>query len=499
MSLLTAFSNARASLGSVSAQSALVSRNITNADNPSATRKYANLSTSRQGGIQILSVAQSRDQALFRSLITSNSTLGAVDVTANALNRVREVIGDVDAPDSPAASLVGLQNALSQLAVTPESPPSAQAAVSAAKDMASSLNRASSAAQDMRKDADTQLTQAAEAMSKLLAELETVNNRVTVGTATNADITDFVDRRDQIVSELSSYVGLNVQVRGGNDLVLTTDSGITLFETTARLIEFKPTPAYSATISGGAFKIDGVSVFGPSAPMPIRSGSVFGLLQLRDETAVTLQGQLDALAFALIDSFAETEQNPAPPPALPDTNRYAGLFTAKGMTTVPGSSAATVGLAGMIQVAAGVDNAVGGDPMRLRDGGISHADQVDEARFVYNLKDAGGFTSRINELVANFSTSRSFDVTLGAGGTGTLGDYAAASMGWLESRRSEATTDVDYGKVLLGQTREALSNRTGVNLDEEMTRLLDLERSYQASSKLLSTVGQMIDALLAIA
>ncbi|WP_206455298.1 flagellar hook-associated protein FlgK [Aurantimonas marina] len=499
MSLLSAFSNARASLASVSAQSALVSRNISNVDNPSATRKYASLSTSRQGGIQILSVAQSRDQALFRSLVTSTATVGAVEVTANGLNRVREVIGDVDAPDSPAASLVGLQNALSQLAVTPESPSSAEAAVSAAKDMAGSLNRASSAVQDMRQDADAQLTQAAAAMTRLLSELETVNKRVTVGTATNADITDFVDRRDQIVSELSGYVGLNVQMRAGNDLVLTTDSGITLFETTARPVEFKPTPAYSATVSGGAFKIDGVSVFGPSAPMPIKSGSVFGLLQLRDETAILFQGQLDALAYALVDSFAETEQNPAPPPAAPDTNRYAGLFTAKGMTTVPGSSAAIVGLAGLIQVAVGVDNTVGGDPMRLRDGGISHADQADEARFVYNLKDAGGFTSRINELVANFSTSRSFDVTLGAGGTGTLGDYAAASMGWLESRRSEATADADYGKVLLGQTRETLSNRTGVNLDEEMTRLLDLERSYQASSKLISTVGQMIDALLAIA
>ncbi|MEC5323442.1 flagellar hook-associated protein FlgK [Aurantimonas sp. A3-2-R12] len=499
MSLLTAFSNARSSLGSLSAQSALVSRNITNADNPSATRKYATLGTGRQGGVQILSVAQSRDQALFRSLVTSNSTVGAVEVTANALDRIRDVIGDVDAFDSPAASLVGLQNALSQLAVTPESPPSAEAAISAAKDMASSLNRASSAVQNMRKDADTQLAQAAAAMTKLLAELETVNKRVTVGTATNADITDFVDRRDQIVSELSGYVGLNVQMRAGNDLVLTTDSGITLFETTGRPIDFTPSPAYSATVSGGAFKIDGVSVFGPLAPMPIKGGSVFGLLQLRDETAITFQGQLDALAFALVDSFAETEQNPAPPPAVPDTNRYAGLFTATGMTTVPGSSAATVGLAGLIKVAAGVDNTVGGDPMRLRDGGISHAGQPDEARFVYNSKGAGGFTSRINDLVAQFSTTRSFDITLGAGGTGTLGDYAAASMGWLESRRAEATADVDYGKVLLAQTRETLSNRTGVNLDEEMTRLLDLERSYQASSKLISTVGQMIDALLAIA
>lgn len=498
MSLLTAFSNARASLGSVSAQSALVSRNINNVDNPAASRKYVNLASSRQSGVQILSIAQSRDQALFRSLLTSTSTLGAVEATANGLDRIRDVVGDVDSVSSPAAMLVGLKSALQQFAVTPESPPSAEAAVSAARDMASSLNVASSAVQKMRQDADAQLSEAAGVMNKLLAELKTVNDKVTVGTVTNADITDFVDRRDQIVTELSSYVGLNVQIRGGNDLVLTTDSGITLFETTARSVEFTPTPAYSAAIGGGAFKIDGVSVFGPSAPMPIKSGSVFGLLQLRDETAVTFQGQLDALAFALVDSFAETEQNPAPPPALPDANRYAGLFTATGMTTVPASAAGVVGLAGKIRIAAGVDNTNGGDPMRLRDGGISHAGLPDESRFVYNQSGSSGFTTRVNELVAQFSTSRSFDVTLGAGGTGTIGDYAAASIGWLEGRRAEARLDVDYGTVLLSQTRETLSNRTGVNLDEEMTRLLDLERSYQASTKLISTVGQMIDSLLAI-
>ena len=47
------------------------------------------------------------------------------------------------------------------------------------------------------------------------------------------------------------------------------------------------------------------------------------------------------------------------------------------------------------------------------------------------------------------------------------------------------------------RTSEALSNVTGVNIDEEMSLLLDLEHSYQASAKLVQTVDNMLAALLA--
>jgi flagellar hook-associated protein 1 FlgK len=41
-----------------------------------------------------------------------------------------------------------------------------------------------------------------------------------------------------------------------------------------------------------------------------------------------------------------------------------------------------------------------------------------------------------------------------------------------------------------------LSNATGVNLDAEMTNMLNLENSYASSAKLLTTVNSMFSALL---
>ena len=90
-----------------------------------------------------------------------------------------------------------------------------------------------------------------------------------------------------------------------------------------------------------------------------------------------------------------------------------------------------------------------------------------------------------------------FDTTTGLDGSSTILDFATASVGWLEDLRSSASTANDNKSALLSRTQEALSNETGVSMDEELSLLLDLEQSYKASAKLVSTVDAMMAALLA--
>jgi flagellar hook-associated protein 1 FlgK len=77
-----------------------------------------------------------------------------------------------------------------------------------------------------------------------------------------------------------------------------------------------------------------------------------------------------------------------------------------------------------------------------------------------------------------------------------VSDFAAASSGWLEDLRQKASADADFSGTLVDRSYDALSRATGVNLDEEMAALLDVERSYQTSSKMLSTIDNMFKALL---
>ncbi|MCX7900102.1 MAG: flagellar hook-associated protein FlgK, partial [Methylocystis sp.] len=68
---------------------------------------------------------------------------------------------------------------------------------------------------------------------------------------------------------------------------------------------------------------------------------------------------------------------------------------------------------------------------------------------------------------------------------------------WFGAQRQQADNVTTYQNALVSQTAQALSNATGVNVDDQMSQMLALENSYQASAKLLETVNAMFSALFA--
>ena len=77
-----------------------------------------------------------------------------------------------------------------------------------------------------------------------------------------------------------------------------------------------------------------------------------------------------------------------------------------------------------------------------------------------------------------------------------LTDFGTASVGWLEDLRKTTSNTADYQTTLLSNATTALSNASGVNVDAEYAKQLQLEQSYQASSKLIGIVKQLFDTLL---
>jgi flagellar hook-associated protein 1 FlgK len=203
--------------------------------------------------------------------------------------------------------------------------------------------------------------------------------------------------------------------------------------------------------------------------------------------ATTYQSQLDQIAGGLISAFQETDQS-----ATPSQPAQAGLFTNGGSLLVPPTATITAGLAANIQVASTV-NPTTGNPTLLRDGGIS---SNGAAPYVYNPSPGQtGYTGRLNLLITSLSQPQTFDANAGAGTQASVTDYAAASASWLGVQASQASNAASYSKAVQSAASSALSNATGVNLDTELSNMLALEQSYQASAKLLSTVSSLYTAL----
>jgi flagellar hook-associated protein 1 len=327
-----------------------------------------------------------------------------------------------------------------------------------------------------------------EQMNALLARFETLNTEIVRGTHTGADITEKLDARDKVMADLSQEIGIRVVSRANNDLALYTDSGVTLFETKARAVTMEPTQAFGAATTGKAVFVDGIPVVGGASAMPLKAGRLAGLAAVRDTVAVTYQSQLDEIARGLVEAFAESDQSATPTlPTIP------GLFTYSGAPAMPPAGTVLPGLAGEITVNPNADPDQGGVLARLRDGGIG--DPLQPA-YVYNASAGSAFSGRLQGLIDALDQARAFDPAAGADTSTDLVGFAASSVGWLQASRQGADAEIEYRSALFDRSMEALSNATGVNIEEEMTIMLELERSYQASAKLISTVDSMLAALL---
>ena len=487
MSLTAALGSARSSLMALGVQSSVISRNIAGASELGYSRKTAVLENFPGNGVYVAAIQRAASAGLFTNVLTATSASTKQGAIYDGLQKIAAAtVDDPELDQSPTAQLNALKKALHQYATAPDNATLAQSAVSAAKDMATSLNQATRTVQSVREDADADMAASVANINRLLAQFDTVNTAVVKGTTTGDDVTDYLDQRDAIISKLSQEIGVSVSIRPNGDAALYTDSGVVLYDKSARTVSFAPTNAYTAGTTGNAVYIDGVPVTGASSVMPLKTGKIAGLAELRDRATVTYQSQLDEIARGLIDAFREVDQSGA---ALPDVP---GLFTYPGAPAMPAAATVSVGLAGTITVAASVDPASGGNPNRLRDGAISG-----NAAYNYNTTGTAGFSARLQQLIDGMDAPQPFVAAAQGKPSGSVIDFASSSASWIENRRKTADDSAQYQNTLLDRSNTALSNVNGVNMDDEMSLMLQVERTFSASSKIISAIDDMLNTLLA--
>jgi flagellar hook-associated protein 1 len=488
MSLSAGLNTALSGLSVASDQVALVSRNITRAGDANATRKYSEIESLPGGGVRTSSVLRSANAGLLAHLLEASAATGRASVTKAQLDDLGAGFLDPSSDQSPAAAIGRLADALQLAATNPADAVRLSQATSAASELVLTLNDASRTILDLVTRIDQELGTSVDRVNGLLMRLEQINNQVVGAARSRIDSADLLDTRDGIIKDIATEIGVRITPQADNGVALHTDSGIVLFDKTARTVTFAPGTLAAGISPGNPILIDGVPAIGGQKIMEVESGRMKGLVEIRDNVAPILQAQIDEVARGLVEAFAEYDQSPggtaAPRP---------GLFTYPGATTVPAAGVRLPGLAGQLIVNPNADPAAGGDPRRLRDGGIS--DPGDPA-FTYNATSAAGYSDRLHALIGELNGRRAFDASAAAGTHSTLGQFAAGAVSWFQSIRQSASREFDYHTAVAERAGQALSNATGVNLDQEMARLLEVERAFQASSRLITVVDEMIQMLL---
>ena len=483
--LSTALNIARSSLTTVSGQTAVASRNIANVNNTDYSRKTAVVVSLSSGSTAISSYNRAADKLLLDKLLAASSNSAASDSVLNGIKRLSETVGDPGSSSSPSGMIGKFQTALQTYEQNPSDQTLAQNAVQSAGNLVRSLNNATNIIQGVRRQADAGMSGSVSRINNLLQQFKVANDAVVRGAGSAADLAENLDTRDKTMKLLSDELGIRAVTRSNNDIALYTDSGVTLFESVPRTVSMNPTTTMAAGVNGNAVYIDGVDVTSPTSSMSIHSGNLFGLAKLRDDVAVVYQSQMDEVARGLVEAFSEADQSASP--SLPDAT---GIFSYSGSPLVPASGTTVAGLAGDIRLNPSVDPAQGGLATRLRDGGINGA------AYSYNTSGAAGFSSRLTSLIDSLDLNRGFDASTQLNGQNSILSFGTASSGWLEAARQQASSASDLQTTMKSRSADALQRANGVNIDDVMTVMLQLVRSYQASARLISTVDNMLQALL---
>ncbi|MGB3387268.1 MAG: flagellar hook-associated protein FlgK, partial [Pseudaminobacter sp.] len=398
MSLSTALNIAQSSLLNTGRQTSVVSRNVMDARNPDYARRSAVLSSTAPGA-RVIEIRRATNEQLFRQNLSSISSLSSQSTLYSGMDRLGVAVNGIDNAFSAATRISDLQQALQVYATSPSNHSLAMNAINAARDVVRGLNDGTTAIQTFRVQTDQEISTAVNELNQLLSRFKDANRAVVDATRTGHDASEALDQRDALLKKISEYVPVSTFTRGDNDMVVMAGDGTTLFETVPRSITFQPQVAHPAGQPGNAVYVDGVPLLMGSGGNTDAGGKIAGLIQLRDDIAVTMQRQLDEIARGLITAFSEKDPANVGPDA-------AGLFTWSGAPGVPPAGAIIDGLAQQISL----NQAFVGAPELLRDG----------ATYLHNTEGGASYADLLIEYGERLDRPMAFDSSAGNGANAGL-------------------------------------------------------------------------------
>lgn len=319
MGLSAVLNNALSGLTSNQSSLEVVSRNISNSGTPGYHAESMNV-VGQAGPDSNYAIATQVTRAFDKSLQLSynneTSDSAYASVTAKYLGQLQTALGTPDGSSSLNTVYNNFETALSSLTASPDDYAARATVVSSAQSLATTLNNLTTQVQSLRQQANQQIGTDVTTVNQALSSLASVNKQLAaVGTdpTTRAQL---MDRRDTLVAQIAGNLDVNASYAGDGRVTLTTRSGVTLVDQQAAAqLGF----AGNANIGAAQqFSSDdaqnGVGTLVLTTPAGLKidlvkqdvlqSGELAGLINLRDNTLVEAQDQLDTIAGGLARSFS---------------------------------------------------------------------------------------------------------------------------------------------------------------------------------------------------
>jgi flagellar hook-associated protein 1 FlgK len=446
-----------------------VGHNIANKSTEGYSRQRVELQTSepvgdgklRLGmGAKAAAVTRVNNSYLERQIGKETAQQGFLEGKNDALARVEQVYNEQQ--NRGLNQFMGdFFNAFRDLANNPESLATRTLVKETGAFLTKDFHRIAGQLAEIQRDVDQQVATQIEEVNGYSREIGTLNEKIQMVEMAGSKANDERDRRDLLLKKMGER--LNVKWAEGSDGMVTVSAGnsaILVAGYDARKLEVASTPENATKAEGSLdifYRASENSV--PFCVTPqFKGGSIGGLLEARDQTINEFRADVDKLAYSLATAV--------------NRGHEAGFdaYGAKG--------AAFFSLPAEVRHAA--------ENIRLG------AEVADDANRVAagSIQGAPG-----DNRIANYIAGLQYE-KIANGGSSTLDDHYDAMVGrvGVVSRRASSAFEAQKGIVKqLGNIRESVS---GVSLDEETTRMIEFQKAFEASARVIKTADEMFDTIL---
>lgn len=413
-------------------------------------------------GARSAAVTRVNNEYLEKQLGKEQSNLGYLGGKADAMMRVEQVYNE-QATKGLNQFITDFFNAFRELGNNPESLATRTLVRETADFVTKDFGRINSQLGEIRKDIDQQLITQVDEINAYSEEIARLNEKIQMieMRGSGAPANDERDRRDLLIKKLGEKV--NIRWAEGDDGMVTISAGnsaLLVAGYDAKKLAVQATPANDKKGEGNVdlFYLPSDRVTPVKVTDQFTGGSVGGLLEVRDQVISELVDKMDTMAFTLATSVNEAH----------------GL----GFDAYNGQSGAF--FAQPLQVRGAAES------LRLSDRIVEDPNRIAAAA----QPNAPG-DNRIANLVSQLQSSKMMN-----DGQSTFDDFYNGIVGQVGvvTRRTN-TAHESQGDIVkqLNHIRESIS---GVSLDEETTKMIEFQKSFDASARLIRTADEMFDTVL---
>lgn len=468
----------------------LISNNVSNAATEGYTRKTLPTSSVLADdigvGVRFGEIQRFVDEGILRDYRKQLSTQSYLKKSESYLASIQAFHGSAEQENNIASKIGELNNSLVELASTPESGILQASVVTEAQDVANNINRFSDFLLEQRNLVQREIALTVDDINQQLETIADLNKTIKAAHNTGQTTAALQDQRDSAIKILSEKMEITYFESSDGAVVVQTKQGQVLADEHARPITFNEErighqSAYPENLSG---VILDAGAIGEVDLASVGAGGELGaLLELRDDTLLTYQAQLDELAHKMAARFDAqnlrmfTDASGIVPADVPEA--YAGFASQiqVNQLIIDDSSLVQAGTSGPTPDAG--SNSVIMDVVNYTFGQFSDASNTLHPPF------------RISDIGPNNSVSLDLsfqDVSLEEFGRSMISLQA-------EEHQSKVIA-LEVEEAFTADIQERLLDGSGVDTDEELGHLIELQQAYAAAAQVISTLEELFAELL---